>query len=119
MDTDRLSNIISVALKELCIFNCRGYDFIHDVLILQITREAPVLYDAYASVSIKNNIAKATVESTIRKTIRKGIDRSTPEAKTKIFGYDVSSANRCRNYYQANEFIYYLMSYVLTQYNKK
>lgn len=119
MDIDRLSDIISVTLEELCISNCRGYYFLHDVLILQITKEAPVLYDAYAFVSTKNNITRATVESTIRRTIRKGIAKSTSESKIKIFGYDVSSINRCRNYYQANEFTYYLMNYILNQYNKK
>ena len=119
MDTERLSDIISMTLKELCISDCRGYEFLHDALILLITRQYRTLYEAYSSISVKNQVSKSTVESTVRRTIRKGIDKSTSESKVKIFGYDVSSVNRCRHYYQANEFTYYLMNYILNQYNNK
>ena len=119
MDVERLSNIISITLEELCISNCRGYEFLHDGLIKLITREYRTLYEAYGSISVKNHISKSTVESTVRRAIRKGIDKSTSESKVKIFGYDVTSINRCRNYYQANEFTYYLMNYILNQYNNK
>lgn len=119
MDVERLSNIISITLEELCISNCRGYEFLRDVLIKLITREYRTLYEAYGSISVKNHISKSTVESTVRRAIRKGIDKSTSESKVKIFGYDVTSINRCRNYYQANEFTYYLMNYILNQYNNK
>lgn len=119
MDVERLSNIISITLEELCISNCRGYEFLHDVLIKLITREYRTLYEAYGSISVKNHISKSTVESTVRRAIRKGIDKSASESKVKIFGYDVTSINRCRNYYQANEFTYYLMNYILNQYNNE
>ena len=91
----------------------KGYTYLKETLILINDGECKMMKEAYTILARKYSTTENAIEVAVRRSIREGIMECSSETKIEIFGYDVEVENRSnRDYYQAKEFIPYIVSYI-------